>query len=142
MASTTPTNVDSSIPELWAKLTLRDHLVAGFWKNMIGSEGSSSPIIQKTELLNNPGDTIHIQTTAPLAGAGVEGDTAVLEGNEEALATGSKKVIPVLYRHAVRINRRSNKKSIVELRAEARMRLAEWGEEKMDDKRFANFVQI
>lgn len=139
-ATTTPTNVDSSIPEVWAKMVLRDTLRDGFWSGLVGGEGSGLPIIQKSELLNNPGDTIHIQVTNPLTGAGISGDVADLVGSEEALATTSKKVVPLLYRHAVRFNRRANKKSIIGLREEAQMRLAEWGAEKMDDVRFANFV--
>ncbi len=141
MAVTTPTNVDASIPEVWAKLVLRDHLYAGFFANMIGGEGSGKPIIQKTELLNNPGDTIHITTSAPLQGAGVSGDTTALEGSEEALSLDSIKVVPELYRHAVRVNRRANKKSIADLRSEARTRLAEWGGQKMDTLRIASFAQ-
>lgn len=140
MAVTTPTNVDSSIPELWAKSVLREHLPGAFWAKFVGGEGSGMPIIQKTEVLGKPGDLIHIQTTAPLAGAGVSGDTTALEGSEEALSTSEIKVSPLLYRHAVRVNRRANKKSIVNLREEARMRLAEWGGEKMDNVRFANFL--
>ena len=140
MASTTPTHVDSSIPELWARLTLRDMLRPGFWSKFVGPEGSRSPIIRRTDTLSNPGDTIHIQVTDPLVGAGVSGDTALLEGSEENLTTSTMKVIPDLYRHGVRWYRRAAKKSIVDLRSEARMRLAEWGGEKMDDVRFANFV--
>lgn len=141
MASTTPTNVDTSIPEIWAKQTLREHLIAGFWGKFAGPEGSGSPIIQKTELLNSPGDTVHIQVTTPLVGAGVSGDTTALIGSEENLTTAEMTVVPVFYRHGVRWYRRANKKSIIDLRNEAQMRLAEWGEEKMDDLRFANFVQ-
>lgn len=140
MATTTPTNVDSSIQELWAKLTLRDHLRGGFWSGMTGPEGSRSPIIRREDLVSQPGDTIHVQITNPLVGAGIEGDTATLEGNEENLTSASKKVIPVFYRHGVRWYTRANKKSLLDLRGEARMRLAEWGGEKMDDKRFANFT--
>lgn len=134
---TEPTAVDSSIPEVWAKQVLRDQLREGFWTRFVGGEGSGAAIIQKTELLNNPGDTIHINITGPLVAAGVSGDTAQLVENEETLTTSEKKVIPVLYRHGVRINRRANKKSIIDLRGEAKGRLAEWGSEKMDDLRFA-----
>lgn len=140
MAVTNPIHVDSSVAEIWAKRTLRDMLRPGFWANKVGGEGSRSPIIRQTELLNKPGDTIHIQITNPLTGAGVAGDTTALEGSEENLSTSSVKVIPLLRRHAVRINRRANKKSIIDLRAEAKMRLAEWGGEKMDDVRFELFV--
>jgi N4-gp56 family major capsid protein len=140
LTATTPTHVDSSIPEIWARLTLRDSLRAGFWAKFVGAEGSRSPIIRRTELLNNPGDTIHIQVTDPLSGSGVQGDTTLLEGSEENLLTSDIKVIPDLYRHGVLFYRRANVKSILDLRNEAKMRLGEWGQEKMDDLRFANFV--
>jgi N4-gp56 family major capsid protein len=141
MTATTPTHVDTSIPEVWAQRVLREHLVSGFWGKFTGPEGSSAPIIQKTELLNKPGDTIRIQTTTPLTGAGVSGDTTALTGSEENLTTAEMTVVPVFYRHGVRWYRRANKKSIIGLRDEAQMRLAEWGEEKMDDIRVTNFVQ-
>lgn len=140
MTATTPTHVDSSIPELFAKLTLRDHLRSGFWATLTGVEGSGAAIIRREDLVTNPGDTIHVQITNPLTGSGVAGDTTALEGSEENLSTASKKVIPLFYRHGVRWYRRSNKKSLIDLRGEARLRLAEWGGEKMDDVRFANFT--
>ena len=140
MAKTTPANVDSSIQELWARLTLRDHLRKGFWASKAGVEGSGAAVIRRTDLVTNPGDTIHIQITNPLTGAGVSGDTTQLEGSEENLTTSSLKVVPEFYRHAVRWYRRANKKSLIDLRGEARMRLAEWGGEKMDDLRFASFT--
>jgi len=132
-ASTTPTNVDSSIPEVWAMDTLREHLREGFWGRFIGSA-----IVQKSELLG-AGDTLHIQVTNPLSGSGVEGDVALLQGNEENLTTSEIKCMPKLIRHGVRTYRRADKKSILDLRSEARSRLAEWGAEVMDDKRFLNF---
>ena len=76
-------------------------------------------------------------------GAGVTGDAVpALVSNEEALSTSEMKVAPVLFRHAVRVNRRANKKAIVDLREEARMRLSEWGLTKVDNKRFAQFSSI
>lgn len=136
-ASTTTANVDSSIPEIWSKAVLREHLRAGFWGKFVGSA-----IVQKSELLNNPGDTIHIQVTTPLTGAGIkETDSpSLLQGQEENLTTSEIKCIPLGIRHAVRSYRRANKKSIIDLRGEARDRLAEWGEETMDDARFLNFM--
>ena len=139
MTVTTPTSIDSSIPEIWAKQVLRDSLRMGFWANKVGGEGSRMPIIRKTELLNNAGDSIHVEITNPLAGGGQSGDTSALTGNEEEITTTEKKIIPVLYRHAVRLNRRARKKSIIDLLEEAKMRLTEWGGEKMDDLRFAAY---
>lgn len=135
MSSTTPTHVDTSIPEIWAKDVLRRSLVEGFWPRFLGSA-----IKQKTELLNKPGDKIHVQVTDPLSGAGVDGDTAVLTGNEENLATSEIVLIPARKRHAVRMFNRANKKSILDLRDEARGRLVEWGAAKMDAKRFELFT--
>ena len=140
MASTNPTHVDSSIPEVWAKDTLRKVRVEGFWGRFVGSEGSGAPIIQKTELLNNPGDLIHIQVTDVLSGAGISGDTAVLEGSEENLATAEIKASPLQYRHGVRMFRRADKKSILDLRSEARQRLEEWSRNKIDALRFSQFA--
>lgn len=134
-ATTTNANVDTSIPEVWAREVLRTHLASGFWGKFVGSA-----IVQKTELLNKPGDLIHIQVTNPLSGAGIEGDETTLEGNEENLATSEMKVSPLRYRHAVRMFRRANKKSILDLRSEAKMRLAEWGAAKQDAKRFELFT--
>jgi len=139
-ASTTPTNVDSSIEEVWARRTLREHLVSGFWGKFVGPVGSGAPIIQQTELKGAPGDRIHIQVTAPLSGAGISGDTALLTGQEENLTTSEILIEPVLYRHGVRWYRRANKKSIIGLREEGRMRLAEWGMAKMDAMRFSQFI--
>ena len=138
MASTTPTNIDSSIPEIWAKDTLRKIKRETFWGRFVGGPGA--PIVQKSELLNNPGDLLHIQVTDVLSGAGQSTDVAVLEGNEEALATTEIKASPVLYRHGVRMFRRAEKKSILDLRAEGRMRLEEWGKSKIDAVRFASYV--
>jgi N4-gp56 family major capsid protein len=140
LSVTTPTNVDTSIPEIWAKNVLRHTKVEGFWGRFVGAEGSDAPIVQKSELLNGPGDLIHIQVTSALTGAGQSGDTATLEGNEENLTTSEIKVSPLLRRHAVRNNRRAVKKSIVDLRNEAGFRLAEWGRDKMDSVRFTNFL--
>ena len=139
-ASTTPTDVDSSIEEIWARRVLREHKVAGFWGKFVGKPGSGAPIIQQSELLGGPGDRIHIQVTTPLTGAGISGDTALLTGNEENLTTSEILVEPVLKRHGVRWYRRANKKSIIDLRPEGKMRLAEWGMVKMDAMRFSQFV--
>lgn len=141
---TDATDIATSIPEVWAKRTLADSLRMGFWSKFVGSEGSGAPIIRKLELLNKPGDLIHIVTTGPLTGSGVTGDggdaASRVEGNEEALTTGEIQVAPFLRRHGVRWLKRANKKSILSLREEARMRLREWGAEVMDDHRFAQFA--
>jgi N4-gp56 family major capsid protein len=140
MATTTPTNVDSSIPEIWAKDSLRRVKRLGFWGKFTGPEGSGAAIIQKTELLGKPGDLMHIQVTDPLSGAGQTGDTSTVVGNEENLVTSEIKAAPLLYRHGVRLNSRAQKKSILDLRSEGRMRLEEWAKNKIDNERFNSLV--
>lgn len=140
MAFTTPTNIDTSIPEIWAKTVLRSHKHAGFWGRFVGPEGSGAPLIQRTDTLGGPGDLIHVQITNPLSGSGVSGDTTLLEGSEENLTSLELKLMAEYYRHAVGVYRRAAKKSIIGLRQEATMRLGEWGMVKMDSLRFDNFV--
>jgi N4-gp56 family major capsid protein len=135
VAITRTTDVDTAIPELWADRVLRDHAYSGFWSKFLGTA-----IVQQFELLNRPGDLVHIQVTNPLSGSGVSGDETVLEGNEENLTTTEIKLQPEQQRHAIRNFRRAAKKSIVDLRMEARMRLAEWGMVQMDTNRFTNFA--
>ena len=50
------------------------------------------------------------------------------------------KVAPIQYRHGVRSFRRADKKSILDLRSEARMRLEEWSRNKIDSLRFSQFA--
>ena len=139
MATTTPTHIDSSIPEVWAKDVLRRVKVEGFWGRFVGKEGSGAPIIEKTEL-TGPGDLIHIQVTDPLTGAGQTGDTSTVEGNEENLASSEILVATTFYRHGVANYRRADKKSLLDLRREARMRLEEWARNKIDNTRFTMFL--
>lgn len=140
MAYTLPADLSGTTPEVWARTVLRSHLRGAFWRNMIGREGSGKPIIQKTELLNKPGDLIHIGVTDPLSGTGYKGDDQLLIGNEEKISDSEIKCAPFLVRHAVRWNRRASKKSFLELRPEAKMRLGEWGMSVMDTQRFRFFV--
>lgn len=140
MSVTTPTHVDTSIQELWAKLTLRKMLTDTFFDRFSGTAGSGAAMIRRTELLSGGADKIHIQVTDALSGAGVSGDTAQLEGNEENLSTSEIQLQPTLYRHAVRRYRRADFKSIIDLREESKLRLAEWGRAKMDAVRFSQFL--
>jgi N4-gp56 family major capsid protein len=141
VATTTTTDVDTAIPDVYSRRVLRSHVRNGFWGPFCGPPGSGMPIIQQAELLNNPGDTVHIQVTNPLSGAGVSGDNATLTGNEEKLTTSEMTCIPVLWRHAVRGWRRAAKKSMLDIREEATLRLGEWGMDKLDNLRFSTFLQ-
>lgn len=139
------TNTVATTPKVWSRDILRTHKTKGFWPRFVGS----GALKQKTELLNKPGDIIHVPVTHPLSGSGKRGsvitpgvnnDGAKLEGYEENLSTSAIKCAPDLQRHAVRYNRRMDKRNVVSLRAEAKMRLAEWGMVRSDDDRFRLFL--
>jgi hypothetical protein len=59
------------IPELWAKKVYEEAKAKHFWERFSGPEGSGMPFIVKTELLTNPGDTIHISQISNLTGIGM-----------------------------------------------------------------------
>lgn len=140
MSTTTNANVQTSTPEHWSKETLRHTLVKGFWPRFVGPEGSGSAVIRKMELVNQPGDLIHVQVTSPLAGSGVDGDETTLEGNEENLSTSEITMDTTMHRNAVRTFRRANKRSILDLREEAKFRLSEWGADRLDGLRFSQYL--
>jgi len=138
MAVTEPSAVTSSIPEKYAKRVLRDIEKDTFWAHLVTPEGGGGAFIRRDELLEKPGETVHIQVTRPLSGAGLTGDVATLEGSEESLSTEEITVAPVYVRHGVRVNRRAQKKSLVDLREESVRRLGEWGRVKVDTSRFSD----
>jgi N4-gp56 family major capsid protein len=135
MTVTTPTHVATSIPRKYADKVLRDMAKDTFWDKFV----SGGAIVRKSEVENKPGETIYIQVTAPLSGAGVTELTA-LEGSEENLTTSELTLTPTYIRHGVRMYRRAQKKSMIDLREEARMRLTEWARTKLDIQRFTNFT--
>src|SRR5660397_235681 len=124
MAVTEPSAVTSSIPEKYAKRVLRDIEKDTFWAHLVTPEGGGGAFIRRDELLEKPGETVHIQVTRPLSGAGLTGDVATLEGSEESLSTEEITVAPVYVRHGVRVNRRAQKKSLVDLREKS-----DWAED-------------
>jgi len=53
------------------------------------------------------------------------------------MTTDSVSISPLYRRHAVRVNNRAQKKSMLNLREEGKMRMSEWGRTKLDTLRFA-----
>ncbi|MBN1881090.1 MAG: N4-gp56 family major capsid protein [Deltaproteobacteria bacterium] len=133
---TTPTQIDATIPEIWGLRVYHEFQRHMRCALLMGSEGSDMAIIVKRELERGPGDIIHVEKRLRLESAGVSGDTTVLKGNEETLQFSQVDLTPVLYRHGVGWYKRAKKKSISELRTEAKMALAEWAAELVDDSFF------
>lgn len=129
--NTTPTEVDSWIPEVWSRLVYMQTLAAMHTEKFTGEEGSGMPIIRKVELLNNPGDIINISQLSNLSGAGVSGSTT-LKGSEEKLSLNDVTVTPDYVRHAVAFDKRAQTRSLYDLRNKAQISLSNWLADKKD----------
>jgi len=98
------------------------------------------PIIQKNELLTQPGETINISRLANLTGAGVSGETT-LRGTEEQLTLAQIQVTPEWYRHAVAVTGKATKQITQDFRMKANSGLAYWMAKKQDASMWTNARQ-
>ena len=132
----TTTNLSAWIPEIWAMRVYQETLTKMWWERFTGPEGSGMPVVRKTELLTQPGDTIHITRLADLIGAGVSGE-ATLKGNEEKLSIATVDLIPEWLRHGTSITGKATKQSMQDFRKKAMMSLSRWLAKKMDADKWA-----
>lgn len=101
-AVTKTADVQASIPTLWATDLYSQAENMTFWHRFEGPEGSDMPIIRKDDLTQEAGDTIKYDIVLALIGAGMTGDTALLEGNEEKMKFRQQSVTVESLQHAVR----------------------------------------
>lgn len=139
MAVTGVADIDSSIPEYWAKGILMDANRESFWGQLTGKEGSRMPIIDKTGPLKTNGDSLVFTTISQLMGTGVTGEN-VLKGNEESLSIGSFSVTCDVVRHAVAVTRKSTKQANFDEVQTAGTLLKEWMTRKMDNDAFTTII--
>lgn len=91
--------------------------------------GPNSIIQTLTDLAKRPGDTMKITLFSKLSGEGTDSDDT-LEGNEEALTPYQDTIYIDQKRHGVRLKgRMTNKRSAINLRAEAGYALGTWGKD-------------
>jgi len=139
MAVTGVGDIDSAIPEFWAKGILTDANRESFWGSLSGKEGSRMPVIDKTGPLKTKGDTLRFNTIAQLMGTGVTGEN-VLKGNEETLSIGVFTVSCDVVRHAVAVSRKSTKQANFNEVQTAGSLLKEWMTRKMDNDAFTEII--
>lgn len=126
------TELANWIPEIWSRLVYEEAINKMMWEKYSGPEGSGMPIIIKRDILDGPGDTIHISQLANLSAAGVTGENT-LQGQEEKLSTREITVSPEWYRHAVAETKKAKVQINQEFREKARSVLGKWMATKMDD---------
>lgn len=128
---TTVTDLDTIIPEIWSKRLYEVARAKMFWEKFTGPEGSDMPVIRKVELLNNPGDTIHISRVNPPTGTARTGDQ-VLSGFEMQLITNEIVLTPDWYRQGYKTSKRTAKRINNDFRQVAMLNLSRWMQETMD----------
>jgi N4-gp56 family major capsid protein len=123
-------------PTLWAADLYAQAESQVWWTMWTGSEGSSMPIIAKTDLTKEPGDTIKMDIVLALTGAGTTGDIQTLEGNEEKVKFRQMSVVVAKKGHAVRWSWLSEVLITHNHRVTARNQLAKWLAGKIDNAIF------
>lgn len=86
------------VPEVYSRRLYQKAQSLMLWAKFSGPEGSDMPIITKSELLKEEGDTINIIRTLDMVDTAV---TGTLKGNEEKMVTQRLQTTPVLKRHGM-----------------------------------------
>lgn len=118
-------------PIIWSLRVYEEAKTRMYWNRFSGPEGSGMPVIVKSELLTQPGQTINISQLANLTGAGVSGET-MLRGQEEKLDIRQVQTSPEWYRHAVADTKKASKQINQDFRVKATAALSYWMARKMD----------
>lgn len=127
----------AQIPSIWAADLFAQAENLTFWSNFEGPPGSSMPILRRDEFEKEAGDTIKFDIVLALTGAGMTGDTALLEGNEEALKFRQTSMTVDSLQHAVRWSKLAQKLITHDMRTTALNQLAKWLAGKLDNNIFA-----
>lgn len=136
MAAGRKADYTASIPAVWAADLLSAAEFQTFWHDFEGLEGSSMPIIRKDDLTKNAGDTIKYDIVLPLTGAGLTGDTTLLDGQEEKLKFRQQSVTVDALRNGVRWSKLGKILINHNMRDAAKNQLAKWLAGKLDDAVF------
>jgi N4-gp56 family major capsid protein len=128
------TNLAYMIPKIWSAKLYQQMLGKFYFQRFTGPEGSGMPVIAKSELINQPGDSIYIQQVGNLTGAGITG--AGMEGNEEQFSLTRVTLTPTWLRHAVAIDAPTDKQITENFRSMASNGLSRWFAGKMDTSKW------
>lgn len=131
LAITTQTGMNFWRPQIWSRKVYNEAKARMRWERWTGAEGSGMPVIRKTELLTQPGQTINISQILHLTQSGRTGSQK-LKGNEERLSLRQVQLSPTWYRHAVASDVPGQKQIFVSFRVKAQQGLGYWMAKKMD----------
>jgi N4-gp56 family major capsid protein len=142
MAVTNRAAAAVSVPQLWSADLFSQAEDLTFWHNLEGPPGSTMPILRRDDLTKEPGDTIKFDITLALTSAGMTGDTALLEGNEEALKFRQTSVTVNSLQHAARWTKLTQALITHDMRTTALNQLRKWLAGKLDNAIFTEFAGL
>lgn len=134
MARTQILPTDPSAVKVWSAKVALDSKKKSYFDKMTGSEGSSMPVITKTDLETKPGDEVTTTLIAKLRGKPVEG-AEKLAGRIHKLSTATHKMRIDKHRQAVNVGDVMDKKRVGwSIPAQARDRLSDYMAEVHDEQ--------
>lgn len=141
MSTTRKADVTDQIPQIWAKDLYAQAEKLTFWHRFEGPQGSSMPVIRRDDLEKSPGDTVKLDITLALTGAGLTGSTSngLLDGNEEKMKFRQTSYTVDALRHGVRWEKLGKILINHDMRSTALMQLRKWLAGKLDDAVFDEF---
>lgn len=98
----------------WSKYVYEEAQRKMFWAQFEGAEGSGMPVIRKDDFTKEALDTIKITSIKQLTGSGVTG-SSTLQGNEEQLSLVQGSLTVDWVRYAVATDRRTAKRSFLDI---------------------------
>lgn len=134
MARTAILPTDPAAQKVWATKVALDSTKKSFFNGMIGKEGSSMPVITKTDLETKPGDEVTTTLIAKLRGKPVEG-TEKLAGRAMRLQQATHKMRIDKHRQAVNVGDVMDQKRVSwSIPEQARDRLSDYMAEIQDEQ--------
>ncbi len=134
MARTAILPTDPAAQKVWATKVALDSTKKSFFNGMIGKEGSSMPVITKTDLETKPGDEVTTTLIAKLRGKPVEGSEK-LAGRAMRLQQATHKMRIDKHRQAVNVGDVMDQKRVSwSIPEQARDRLSDYMAEIQDEQ--------
>lgn len=127
------------VPKVWAKKVWHEGLKDSYFDKFTALDGSN--VVHKNKDLENvKGDSVVFGLMMNLSGAGVEGNRAILAGNEEALNIYDFTVNTQLVRNAVSRFEADDQKTQYDMLKEIKGALKQWLSDWLDNKLIAKLT--
>lgn len=127
------------VPKVWAKKVWHEGVKDSYFDKFTAMDGSNV-VHQNKDLTNVKGDSVVFGLMMNLSGAGVEGNRAILSGNEEALNIYDFTVNTQLVRNAVSRFEADDQKTQYDMLKEIKGALKQWLSDWLDNKLIAKLT--